>query len=411
MEVLHVVTGLGDGGAEAVLHRLCSHDRVTQHVVVSLMDEAKYGPLLRAEGVAVHALGMRPGSVSLRGLLRLWQLMGQHRSALVQTWMYHGDLVGGIVARLTGLRSIVWGVHHTTLERHAVKRRTRWVANACALAANWVPAHIVCCAEEAKRVHAGMGYPPDRMSVVANGYDLSRFVPQSGGREALRSAWSVAAGKPLLGMVARFDPQKDHANLIAALGHLSARGVGFRCVLVGPGVDPGNSALRDLLVRHGVSDRVVLVGARDDIPAVMSALDLHVLSSRYGEAFPNVLAEAMACGTPCVTTAVGDAGLIVGETGWVVPPANPERLAVAIEQALEGLGDMPTWRARQADARRRIEREFGVKRMVESYRRIWTATLREVEDGRPRRRPCSVRLAWRARRAARDAVPLRWRDR
>jgi glycosyltransferase involved in cell wall biosynthesis len=176
---------------------------------------------------------------------------------------------------------------------------------------------------------------------------------------------------PLLGMVGRFDPQKDHENLLRALDQLKQAGTLFRCVLVGRGLDATNDQLTAWLEQYGFQDDVLLLGQRSDVPAVMSALDLHVLSSAYGEAFPNVLAEAMACGTPCVTTDVGDAAAIVGDTGWVAPPADTARLAEAIEAALAVRDDSSVWQARREAARTRVAERFSLEKMVAAYHAVW----------------------------------------
>ncbi|MPX98375.1 glycosyltransferase, partial [Salinivibrio sp. VYel6] len=112
-------------------------------------------------------------------------------------------------------------------------------------------------------------------------------------------------------------------------------------------------------------------GRRDDITAVMNGFDIFVLSSA-SEAFPNVLSEAMACGTPCVTTDVGDAAIIVGDTGWVVPPKNPQALAKAILEAMEERQNNPqAWQARKRACRERIVNNFSIEKMVDSYHRVW----------------------------------------
>src|SRR5215217_88579 len=122
--VLHIITGLHDGGAEAVLFRLCAYDPESRHHVVSLMGPGKYGPLLEAKGIRVTCLGMPRGRVTLRGLARLWRLIRSERPDAVQTWMYHGDLIGGVVARLAGRSNIVWGIRNTTLSRAESTRAT-----------------------------------------------------------------------------------------------------------------------------------------------------------------------------------------------------------------------------------------------------------------------------------------------
>jgi glycosyltransferase involved in cell wall biosynthesis len=176
-------------------------------------------------------------------------------------------------------------------------------------------------------------------------------------------------------MVARFDPQKDHANLLAALSLLKERGVEYCCVFVGTGVDCANETLTQLISAAGLEKNVQLLGRRNDIPAVMNALDLHVLSSSFGEAFPNVLAEAMACGTPCVTTDVGDAALIIGETGWVVPPEDVGALANSIEKAIMLWQDQPGWQKRKRACRKRVEDEFSLSAMVSAYRGAWGSSV------------------------------------
>jgi glycosyltransferase involved in cell wall biosynthesis len=173
-------------------------------------------------------------------------------------------------------------------------------------------------------------------------------------------------------MVGRFDPLKDHPNLLSALAELKGMDQAVRCALVGKGLDRSNAEIMDSIAGLSLSpDReLLLLGQHNDISTVMNALDIHVLSSAC-EAFPNVLAEAMACGTPCVTTEVGDAALIVGETGWVVPPRDSKALAHGICNAIKLLQDRPDWQARKMACRERISSEFSIERMVCAYRDMW----------------------------------------
>lgn len=371
MIVLHVITDLDDGGAEAVLYRLCSHGTTDRHHVVSLMDAGKYGPLLEARGIPVTCLDMPRGRLTLSGLWRLWRLIRQLRPDAMQSWMYHADLVGGVIARLAGRRNICWGIHNAALIPGKSTGNTIRVAKVCARLSRLVPRHIVCCAEKSRTVHSALGYDAARMRVVPNGYDLSLFQPDRMAGAELRRRLGFASDALLIGVVARFDPMKDHDNLLKALSLLKARGVVPACLLVGAGMVADNAELAARIARLGLADQVRLLGRRSDIPAVMNALDLHVMSS-LSEAFPNVVAEAMACGTPCISTDVGDAALIVGSTGWIVPPSDPEALAAAIEALLAEHGT-PAWEARRTAARRQVEQNFCIEQMVKSYRTVWQA--------------------------------------
>lgn len=373
MKVLHIITGLEDGGAEAVLYRLIIHDSKNIHEVVSLTSQGKYGSLLRDSGVSVTALGMPSGQITPRGLRHLWRLIKSSKADVLQTWMYHANLIGGILGWLARI-PVVWGIRSTILSRPEHKLTTIWIARLCALLSWLISSRIIVCAESAVETHLKMGYNCSQMVVIPNGYDLNYFSPNLVSRERLRNQWGISSSIPIIGMVARFDPQKDHMNLIKALSHLMAIGANFKAVLVGKGINEDNQELVECIRKMGLVNYLYLLGSQDDIPAIMNAIDLHVLSSS-GEAFPNVLAEAMACGTPCVTTDVGDSALIVGETGWVVPPRNATALAQAIHSALQEWKKTEQWRRRQLACRSRIEQMFGIEKMVELYHQLWSEVL------------------------------------
>lgn len=372
MIVCHLITGLADGGAEAVLYRLCTYPQPEhRHIVVALGPEDKYAPMLREAGVSTHCLGLARGRLTPGAIVRLYRLLRRYKPDVVQTWMYHANLVGGLAARLAGCSNVVWGLHHTTLVPGTTGKSTRIVNRLCAWLSVSIPSHIVACADSARRVHEGYGYEASKFVVVPNGYETGKFLPDATAGTAIRRELGIDQDAPVIGLVGRWHPDKDHPTLLAAFARVLERFSGARFVLAGTGCTPDNSALVALIRDHGLEGAAHLLGRRNDIPAVMNALDIHVLSSR-SEAFPNVVAEAMACGTPCVVTDVGDASLIVGDTGWVVPPRNPEQLAGAIVEALRERSDVEKWKARSHAARQRILSEFSLEKMVERYHRVWT---------------------------------------
>jgi glycosyltransferase involved in cell wall biosynthesis len=293
--------------------------------------------------------------------------------------MYHADLLGGIAARLAGTRNVTWGIHNSVLVPGQNSAGTIFIARICAHLSYIVPRAIICCAHKAAQVHTALGYRAAAMHVVPNGYDLTLFQPDPEQRSALRAELKLG-DEDVIGFVARYDPAKDHANLLRALAILKARDACPLCLLVGGGMEPSNAPLIAEIARHDVGDRVLLLGRRGDVPAIMNALDVHVLSSA-AEAFPNVLAEAMACGTPCVSTNVGDAADIVGESGWIAPPGDPEALADAIEAALAARRSAD-WSARRERARQWIARSFSIAQMSRGYRRVWNGDrLEQGADG------------------------------
>lgn len=376
-KILHIITGLNNGGAEAVLWRLTSFDKShgNQHHVISLMDRGIYADRMEQAGVSVHVLNLPRGKVTAAGLLTLYRLVRQIRPDVVQTWMYHANLIGGVVARLAGVRAVAWGIRHANFDAAHNNRTTLLLMRLCARLSGWLPRKIVSCSAQATRLHQAAGYRADKFVQIPNGYNLQHLQPDANARRAVRTELGIEADTFVLGMVARFDAQKDHDNLVQAMGQLKQRGVPFTCLLIGSGMDATNETLRGWLNTAGVTGQVRLLGPRSDIPAMMNALDVHVLSS-LGEAFPNVLAEAMACGTPCVTTDVGDAAVIVGEHGWVVAPQNASALADGLAQAFACLqAGGHAWEARQAACRAHIMANFELELMCERYQQVWQTCM------------------------------------
>jgi len=216
-----------------------------------------------------------------------------------------------------------------------------------------------------------MGYRRDKLVVVSNGLDLSEFREDPAARLRLRAEMETPEGCVVFGMVGRWHPLKDHFGFIHALGlMLNQTRTEWQAWLVGPGVDEENAVLMQTIRAHGLGNHVRCLGARSDVPAVMNAIDLHILPS-VGESFGNVTVEAMACGTPAIVTDVGAGAFIVGDSGWVVSAKSPSKLSETMLSATLAMMDRPTWRARRHAARARAEAEFGVARMVERYRQVW----------------------------------------
>ena len=373
MKILHVITGLASGGAQEVLLRLVTVDQAkgNHHHIVSLMNRGVYAARLEQAGAMVSTLDMPRGRVTFDGLFRLFRLIKAVHPDVVQTWMYHSDLVGGLVARLAGVKAIIWGIRHSDLHRDRNARATLLVVWLCARLSTWVPARIISCSVSAAEVHKKAGYQSNKFVIIPNGYAMDQFKPDIGARLALRAELGISADAFIVGMVARFDPQKDHQNLFFALQLVKESSGQFTCLLVGAEMDSGNAQLVTSLNAARIATHVKLLGRRDDVSAVMNALDLHVLSS-VGEAFPNVLAEAMACGTPCVTTNAGDSALIVGDFGWVVSTGNPMALASGIKKA-KALFEMDSkaWQALQSGGREHVKTNFELGQMCDRYRNVW----------------------------------------
>ena len=370
MKVLHIISSLGDGGAEAVLYRICTFDKACQHEVISLTGMGKYGGRLIENGIEVVCLNMMRGKLSkLRDFIRLVRIIRRSKPDVVQTWMYHADLLGGLAARLAGVNNVFWGIRNTSLSPEFTSKGTIFVARACAALSAYVPRKIICAAGAAKLAHAEFGYSERRMTVIHNGYDFIAYRPDRDLGWKIRQDLGLGCNDDLIGCVARYDKIKGHSNLLDALSILKSAGITPYCLLVGSGLTHDNVEIRDEIERRGLQRQIILFGPTTDIPGIMNAIDVHVLPSR-SEAFPNVLAESMACGTPCITTDVGDAALIVGELGLVVEKDHPQKLAMALVQFLKEK-KLSRWHDLRNDCRNLTLERFSVEVMVRKFLTVW----------------------------------------
>jgi len=365
--IVFIITGLSTGGAEMMLLKVLERldrQRFAPHVI-SLTTLGELAPRIAALGIPVGAMGMKPGLSSPSGFFRLVRLLKRLNPDVVHTWMYHADLLGGLAARLAGVSAVGWCIRNSNLDKDKTKFSTRAVVGLCALISKWVPSRILSCSEKARQVHVACGYAVVKMVVVPNGFDLSQFKPDLDARFRVRAELGITNQTPLVGLIGRFDPQKNHAGFFEAAAVLHRQMPQVHFVLVGHGIDINNAALMQAITQAGVLANTHLLGLRNDMPALMAALDVLASSSSYGEAFPNVLGEAMACGVPCAVTDVGDSAYIVGDTGRVVATGDMAGLA----HALAGILQLPTAErlALGAAARIRVATHFEIGHITRQY--------------------------------------------
>src|SRR5262249_10789022 len=275
MKVLHVITGLKGGGAERQLVYLLrgSTDIQIQHEVVSLLDGGVYGGEVRSAGAELHTLNMTRNRISPSALLRLAKLIHRSRPDIVQTWLYHADLIGLLAARLAGRFPVVWTLRSSELELRHYSRLTGHIVRALSRLSPW-PAAIVSNSTSGMNAHIEIGYRPRLARVIPNGIDTNTFRPSNSAREDIRAELGVRTDTPLIGCIARCDPMKDHFNVFQAFAHIRGNA---RLLLAGNGTEPGNHELSGKMKLAGLApERVIQLGERQDAHRIMAALDAFV---------------------------------------------------------------------------------------------------------------------------------------
>ncbi|HEX6178380.1 MAG TPA: glycosyltransferase [Thermoanaerobaculia bacterium] len=355
---MFLTRSLAVGGAERQLAALARGLSAAGHEVsvASLYDEVPLGAGLDDAGVNVHVIGKRSRWDVLSFVRRLVAFVRAWKPDVIHSYLPVPNLIAAVMRPFFRRAPIVWGIRSSDVDLTRFDWLTRATYGIEPLFSK-IPALIIMNSSAGREHAIRHGYRPDRIVVIPNGVDTNRFRYDEAGRTRVREEWNVRPDEDLVGLVARIDPLKDHATFIAAAAGVARRVPSTRFVCVGNGPPAEKENLKAQAAALGIGDRVRFHDARTDVAAVYSALDV-LCSSSTTEGFPNVIAEAMSCGTPCVVTDAGDSAEIVGDRGIVVPRRDWEAMADGVVDLLER---KPFSRA---SCRERIEARFSLEALV-----------------------------------------------
>ena len=379
IRILHVITTLDVGGAEHMLLKLISNnDRTFQHNIVYLKGPGKLASQFKNLPIPPFPLHLEKKRTAIGGLRRFFQIVKGYRPHIIQTWLYHADLLGWVAGIVARTPITLWNVRCSYIDFSEYALSSRLVFKLLTYLSTR-PTGIIFNSEKGRIFHQQAGYRAKLNQVIPNGFDIDRFRPNHLARRELRRHLTIPLDAPVIGMVARYDPIKRHRCFIEAAQILVKKRTDVRFILVGEGVDPKNNRLSTLINAFSLSQHFHLLGHQSGLPGIYPAFDIHTLTS-YSEGFPNVIGEAMACGVPCVTTDAGDAATILGNTGKLVPVGNPEKLANAWFDIL-GRSNEDKMRMNEA-ARNRIVTCFDIRDIVGRYASFYQGVLEHVTNNK-----------------------------
>lgn len=358
INIVHVITGLGRGGAEGMLYKLLKYsdrDRFN-HEVILLTNEGSYGKEIQRMGYEVHCLeisikNMFSSLVKARNICK--------KADLINTWLYHADLIGFIVAKLLLRKKLIWNIRHSNLDKNVIKPTTLKIVKLNAFLSKYVDC-ITFNSYDALDNHLQMGYSNKNTKIFPNGFEVDIFKFNINAREKIRQEYGLGENKVLI-TVGRWNIFKDYYTLLRALSELKKHNDKFKMLMVGADLTNSNSELTALIDRLDLKDNIILLGRRIDIPELLSAADIYI-SSSLGESFSNAIGEAMACELPCVVTDVGDSKLIVGDTGKVVPAKD----FISLSKVLIGYLENSDF-SRNIAARNRIIDKYEIKKVTRMF--------------------------------------------
>jgi glycosyltransferase involved in cell wall biosynthesis len=370
MKITHIITDLDTGGAEIMLYKLLAslHDEELNSTVISLMGRGKITERIEALGVKVETLDLGQGErPSWQTIKKLRQFMRAFNPDIVQGWMYHGNIAATVAVFLFDPMcrkvKLFWNVRQTLYDINSEKMQTRWLI----MLGRWLSflSHsIIYNSNLSVEQHCNVGFPVKKTKIIPNGFDLQKFKPDQQHRQQFREELGVTESVLLVGHISRLHPMKDHATLLRAIDRVvdNLSGIGSK------------KEVLFLLIGHGVTSdlsnnlAIRFLGERSDIPKIMSALDIVVSSSAWGEGFPNVIGEAMASEVPCVVTDVGDSAYIVGKYGQVCSVGDDQCIASSLLKLIENKQER---KMAGKQARKRINENYSMDKIKKEYLKEW----------------------------------------
>lgn len=378
IKICFIISGLSVGGAEEMLFKLLKNMNREKFdtSVICLTAQGDYVSKIENLSIPVYIIDLKKNIVDFSKFFYLIKLIKKLQPDIVHTWMYHADFLGGVASKLSGIKNIIWSIRQSNFSTEYSNKITLIIVYLCCILSKIIPKKIISCSAIAKSIHINLGYDEKKIVVIPNGFDLERFKPDPTSPFRVRKELSLSNDCLLVGLVARYDRQKNHFGFINSAKKVYEKFPQAKFLMVGRGVDDSNAELNEVISNNKLSNCVFLLGERNDIADLMSSLDLLVSSSSYGEGFPNVIGEAMACATPCVVTDVGDSAEIVGDPRLVVIPNDEDELSEKIISILslnhsqrDKIGKI---------ARTRIIENFEIRKITKLYEITYT-DLMEAE--------------------------------
>ena len=362
-KVCHFIVGLQVGGAEMMLEKLIMNSSENiEHHVISLTSIGVIGKRLENNNISVYEVNINKFFGFIFFPFFIIYLLKRIKPSVVQTWMYHSDFIGGILAKICGIPMILWGIRNTQVETRGglSKKIIRLI---CSKLSYTIPDKIICVANSARDSHRMIGYCDKKMVVIENGFDTKKFNTNKSRRKEIRDSLSIPSNAIVIGSVGRFMPAKDHNFLLAVMNNFNKDNI-YTVVI---GRDTSNIFLENHPKIN--KNNLIILNQRDDLHELYCIFDIFFLHSRT-EGFPNVLGEAMSCGITCITTDVGDAKKIVADENLVVDESI--RLNSAIQKMSRLISMSNDERAIIGQRlRKRVEDHYSIEAAVKNFERFY----------------------------------------
>ena len=368
-KICHIITGLERGGAERSLFNLLAAtdlNKETNNMVISLMSEGYYGPLLKEKKIFLSCLNMNRGQINIRSIIKLYQVLKKTKPDIIQGWMYHGNLAALLGTFITNKKTkLSWNIRLSLETYPEMKFKTRLAIKLGAMFSKKADS-IIYNSTRSLNQHRQFGFSNNNDCYIPNGFDNEKWKPNKNLKYKVKKSLGIPNDVRVIGYVGRGDEQKDLPKLFRVFNTIKKNHPNVILIAVGKNLE-----------KYALNfDRIIFLGERSDVHEIMASFDILCLTSK-AEGFPNVIGEAMLSGLPCTSTDVGDTKNIIGKTGWIVPTNSTTLFAKYLDSLLK----MPLKEIKKygKSARKLIIKNYDINKIRSQYASHYNSILNEVD--------------------------------
>jgi len=369
---LHIINSLEKGGAETSLYRLCKFsNKKFNNIVITLKKQGYYNSRLQQMGIHVKNFEFDKSYLPFFEFIKLLKYIYKINPNSINGWMYHSIFITCILFFFFRKKKIFWHIRHSSIKYKSTKLKTIIIIYLEILFSYFVPNKIIYNSEVGKKIHEEKLRFKKNSLVIFNGFNSSEFFINNLIKDNYKKNNNIDNDTIILGSIGRYRIQKNHEFLFKILNNLNNKKIKFICFLIGGGLNMNNHKLNSLIHKYKLEKKIMYFDEVDNIEEFMNIIDITLITSDFGEAFPNVLAESMLCGTPCITTNIGDVKNIIQNSGWITKVNDLDDFTNNVLIALNLWKNKNKWNNLQNKCRENIKQRFSINKTLKSFEDLW----------------------------------------
>jgi len=379
MKIIHIINSLNKGGAEGNLYRLTKfqkkkYKKKIDIIIITLINNGFYEVDLKKKGIKIFSLDIKKENNFFdyfKKILKFRKFIKKQKPDIIQSWMYHSNFLTIFVQRVFH-HKIFWNIRHTILDTKMSKKTTILVSKICALFSGYVPKKIIYCSEKSIKFHENQHfYSKHKTTLIDNGYSNNIYFPSSYHRQNFRKKNKIKKSDIILGFAGRYTKEKNINSLLFAFSKIIKEYDNVYLYMVGKNINNLNNDLTRYINDFRIKDKVFLLNEQKNLLKFYNGIDLLLLTS-HSESFPNVVAEAMLCSTPVLSSDVGSSKKIIGDCGFIMNKNNNITILNNLKKLIVFFQyRKKEWKNLKKKSQIRIKKNFSIEKMANQYLENW----------------------------------------